>query len=221
MRHYVFFQITFICLSLCGCGFYANGNINTDRVIGIVMTDGMTISIQNPDCFSLSIRAGKGLLRDYTWNNGTRSAVLESRLKKWNGHYGAYTPDYDWPFHDGINRLLAEEAVLNYRDYDQLLCALSPLDNGCRVKYFGYPPGEITVADIKRINFVNTLPSGLRPGACSAYTDDGLYVSVKKAEGPGDGGTLYVTVNLLKVAGESVKGLPGSTNERIKVVYPH
>ena len=217
------FQSAFICLSLCGCGFYANGNINTDLVIGTIMTDGMTISIQNPDCFSLSVKAGKGLLRNYTWNGGTRQWTLIPRTKKWNGAYGAYSPgeDHHWKNHDGITRLLADEAILNYENYDQLLCALSPLDNKCRVKFFGYTPGEITIADIKRMDFVNSLPSGLRPGDCSAYTDDGLYVSVKKAEGPGDGGTLYVEVYLLKVAGKSVKGLPGSTNERIKVVYPH
>jgi hypothetical protein len=137
----------------------------------------------------------------------------------WNGHYGAYTPGYEWPFHDGINRLLAQEAVLSYRDYAHLLCAISPQNDKCRIKYFGYTPGDVDIEDIKKMDFKNTLPSGLEGNACSAYTDDGLYVSVKKAEGPGDGGTLYVTVYRLLVNSAPVKDLPSADNERLSITY--
>jgi len=204
-------------MSLSSCGLYLNGDINADHVIGTVMSDGMTISLQNTDCFSLSIKAEKGLRRSYTWNGGTRSWTLTPRTEKWYGAYGAYSPGdgHHWKNHDGVTRLLADEAVINYVSYDQLLCAISSSEDKCREKYFHTTNGE--KLDLHNFDFEYTLPSALSGGACSAYTDDGLYVSVKKVEGPGDGGTLYVTVKLLMVAGEPVRDLPGSSNERIKV----
>lgn len=193
--------------------------VKTELPTGTVMTEGMTISMQNPDCLSLSIRAGKGLMREYTWNGDTRVAELTMRSKMWNGHYGAYTPGYEWRFHDGINRLIAQEAVLSYRDYGHLLCAFSSENDNCRIKYFGYTPGNVDIEDIKEMDLKNTLPSWLGLDACSAYTDDGLFVSVKKVEGPGDGGTLYVTVFRLLVNSSPVKDLPGNDNERLSVTY--
>lgn len=207
-----------LCLTLCGCGFTTRKNLHAKDVIDNVMTDGMTISIQNPDCFSLSIRAGEDSLRHYTWNNGTRSALLTSRVKKWGGAYGIYLPYYEWQEHDGITNLIAEESVLNYPSYEQLLCAISAADDGCYKKYLKYKQAEHSVPNL---DFENNMPSALRAGACSAYTVDGLYIAVKKAKGPGDGGTLYVIVHRLLVNSVPVKGLPGSTNERIKIAYPH
>ena len=208
-----------IAIFLCGC---TTINTGGGKAIDTVMQEGMTISIDNPHCFSLTVTAGEGLERYYTWNGGTRSWTLIPRTEKWNGVFGAYSPgdDFQWEKHDGINRILAEEAVVNYENYDQLFCALSPIENNCREKYYGYTVGKITTDDIMKMDFKNTLPSAFHPDDCSAYTDDGLYVAVKKADGPGDGGTLSVIVHLFKVAGKPVKGLPGSSNDRIKITYP-
>lgn len=218
MLNFTLFIFAALCLTLCGCGFTAGKSLYAKHVIDPVMTDGMTISIQNPDCFSLSIRAGENFLRHYTWNNGTRSAVLTPREDKWSGAYGVYSPYYEWQEHDGVTNLIADESVLNYPSYEQLLCAISSTDDGCYKKYLKYMQEEHSVSNL---DFENNMPSALRAGACRAYTDDGLYVAVKKAEGPGNGGTLYVTVYRMMVNSLPVKGLPGSTNERIIVAYPH
>jgi len=219
MRHNQSLLIILTCLIFSGCMFPAEEMVKSKHPDGTVMTEGMTISILIPDCLSLSIRAGNGLLRYYTWHGVTRSAELTPRSKMWNGHYGAYTPGYEWPFYDGINRLIAEEAVLNFRDYDHLLCAFSSEDDNCRIKYFGYTPGEISIEDIKKMDFENRLPSWFGLDGCTAYTDDGLLVSVKKAAGPGYGGTLYVTVFRLLVNSAPVTALPGSDKERLTITY--
>lgn len=215
MNHFFSGIIVFLVITLCGCVSVSSGN---DHAIDTVMMPGMTITIESPNCLSLSVSAGQGLEREYTWGGGTRYWKLTPRKSKWYGAFGAYSAgnEYNWEKHDGVTRLLASEAVLNYMSYNQLLCAISPVNDECRKKYFS---SNVEGRDLKNIDFENKLFSGLMGSNCAAYTDDGLYVSVEKVEGPGDGGTLYVTVYQLKVAGESVKGLPGSANERIKITY--
>ncbi len=181
----------------------------------IVMKEGMSIAINNPNCFSLTITAGKGLERHYTWNNATRSTTLLPRKTKWYGTYGAYSPGrgHHWQMHDGITRLLADEAVVNYQSKEELLCAIANENDKCRNKLRPI----ITAKTLKNFDFENTLPLALSPGNCSAFTDSGLYVSVKKAKGPGQGGTLYVIIHQITLNGKPVKSLPGSSNNRIKV----
>jgi len=191
---------------------------NFDTAIDIVMTEGMTISMVNPNCFSLSIKAGNNLVRHYTWNNGTRSATLRPRTSKWYGAYGAYLPDYEWKKHDGITRLVAEEAILNYPTYDQLLCATSSSQDECHKKYYKYKGNE---PSLKNFDFVNTMSGALHSDTCRAYNDNGIFVSLKKVKGPGNGGTLSVTVYQLLVNSLPAKNLPGSANERVVVTIPN
>lgn len=184
---------------------------SNDQVRDIVMKEGMIVTIENPDCFSLTVRAGKGLERFYTWNNGTRSVVLLPRKDKWYGSYGAYFPgtDHHWKRHDGVTRLLAEEAVLDFDNYEQILCAISEKQNDCREKYYEYVNGQF--------DFKNSMTSALYSDACGGYTSDGVFVSVNKKDGPGSGGTLSVTIYQIMLNGQPVNNLPDSSNERIKV----
>lgn len=213
-NHLSFSLFIMVWLSICGCTSYV---ARAGQAVDTVLEPGVTISVNNYDCFSLSVEAGQGLERHYSWNGGRRSVLLKPRLKKWAGAFGAYFPgqDHHWENHDGITRLISQEAVLNFKNYDQLLCAISPMENNCREKYFGYAVGDNI--DVNKIDFQNTLPSSLMATRCAAYTDDGLYVSVKKAEGPGSGGTLYVTIYRFQVNGEPVHNLPGSSNDRIQI----
>ncbi|MCP3940324.1 MAG: hypothetical protein GY710_02440 [Desulfobacteraceae bacterium] len=195
-----------------------NQNINKSaEVKDLVMKDGMSITINNPDCFSLTVTAGKNLLRSYTWNDGTRSVKLIPRKTKWYGAFGAYYPGsgFHWKMHDGINRLLADEAIVDYKSYEHLLCAISSENDECKNKYHQ----EVTNFDFTNFDFENTLPLSLYSDKCRGYTSDGLFVSVKKAKGPGTGGTLYVTINQITLNGKPVKSLPGSSDDRIKITY--
>ena len=196
MMKYVY--VTFLIGALCcltNCSRIVLNPKSSSNIRDIIMKEGMIISIQNPDCFSLSVRAGKELERFYTWNNGTRSVNLIPRDKKWAGAYGAYFPGtgHHWKEHDGITRLIAEESVLNFDNYAQLICALSEKKNKCKNKKFKYEKRDF--------DFETTLPGALYQSPCSAYTNDGLYFSVKKAKGPGDGGTLYVIIHQIKLKG--------------------
>jgi len=200
-----------VILGLYGC---TPLTIVKDYHVDTVMKKGMIISIDSSNCLSISIAAGKGLERSYTWNGVTSSAVLIPRRKKWSGAFGAYSPGEDEPWmnrEDGVTRLLAIEAVLNYSSYEHLLCALTPISNNCRNNYYMFKNGKF--------DFENTMPSALKSNYCSAYTDDGLYVSAKTADGPGGGRTLYVTIYRLQVNGKPVKNLPDSSNKRIRIIY--
>ncbi len=205
-------SLLILFLLLISCASFNEKNTITP-VKGIVMKEGMSVTINNKNCFSLTVKAGKGLERDYTWNGGTRTATLIPRKDKWFGSYGAYFPGqgHHWKEHDGITRLLANEAILDFKSNEQLMCAISLIENGCRKRYHRYKNGKL--------DYENTIHSTLKSDDCGTFTDDGLYVSIKKTKGPGSGGTLYVTIYQLKINGMPLKNLPGSSQDRIVVTY--
>lgn len=178
------------------------------------MKEGMVISIKNTDCLSLTVKAGKGLKRFFTWNNGTRSIVLLPRKEKWYGSYGAYFPGtgIDWKEHDGVTNIQVEEAVLNFESYAQILCAISNKNDHCRQKYYKFSNGKF--------DFQNTMTGALYTDACGGYTSNGIYISIGKRVGPGNGDTLSITIYKIMLNGQPVKNLPGDSNERITVSYP-
>ena len=201
----ILFILIIFCISfvICGCANTAIQNTSIDTV----MKPGMTITFNHPDYFPISITAGNDLKRYYMWKGETRSVTLWPRAEKWNGHYGAYFPgsDHHWKKHDGITRLITEEAVLNYPSYDYLLCALGYLEeNSCYEKYFDSIRTRRT-------------PGFFKGGVL--HTDSGLCVGIHKAKGPGDGGTLYVWIFQIQVNGQVVHNLPGSSNDRIHVYF--
>lgn len=210
-----FYLIVILLLSLNSCSQINLKNQSDRQIKDTVMKEGMVLSIQNPNCLSITVRAGKGLNRYYSWNGGTRSVTLLAREDKWYGVYGAYFPGTDdhWEIHDGVTRLIAEEAVLNFDNFDQILCAISSKENNCRNNYYKYINGSF--------DFKNTMPSSLYPSDCSAHTSDGLFISVKKVNGPAHGGTLYVTIFQIKLNGLPVKNLPGSSDNRIMYSLPN
>lgn len=212
MKMDAFCLICFIVFSIFGCSFTtysSSGEIARDTV----MQDGMVITIENSD-LTLSIRAGKGLLRHYTWNRRTRSISLIPRVKRWYGAFGAYSPgnDNDREEIDGISRVLASEAILRYESYEHLVCAISKKQDNCRENYYEYKDGDF--------DHSNTLPLALHTDEHGAYTDSGLYVSAKIVDGPDNHKTLYATVYRLTINGKPVNGLPGSSSGRIRIGDP-
>jgi hypothetical protein len=88
----------------------------------IVMTEGMRITVKN-SYGEMTITAGKGTLRHYTWNNGTRTAILIPRKERWNGSLGIYYPGEGnhWEEHDGITRAVLEEGQQHFNSVDKIL----------------------------------------------------------------------------------------------------
>lgn len=88
----------------------------------VVMSEGMTIVATN-DLGNMSIKAGKGFERSFTWSGGTRSIILKPRKQRWNGSFGLYFPGSGnhWKEHDGITRAVVEEGYLHFNSLDELL----------------------------------------------------------------------------------------------------
>lgn len=85
----------------------------------IVMTEGMSITAIN-FYGSMTITAGKDLVRHYTWSSGTRTAMLIPRRERWNGSLGIYFPGdgNHWKKHDGITRAVLEEGQQHFENVD-------------------------------------------------------------------------------------------------------
>jgi hypothetical protein len=210
MKRLLFYCLFVFSCCICGCtSLTAAGGALTDTVLD----KGMIISLDSPECLSITIAAGEGLERHYTWNGITSSAILIPRDQKWYGVFGAYFPGNAelWNRQDHVYSLIANEAVINYTSYEQLLCAISSKDNNCQNRYYVMRNGKLDLE--------NTMTMALEGNSCSAYTDGGLYVSAKTTDGPGTGRTLYAIIYRLQVNGKPVHDLPNSSNQRIKITY--
>ena len=87
----------------------------------IVMTEGMKITATN-SWGTMTITAGKGLERSYTWEGATRSVIMIPRKERWYGSLGIYSPGADtWKEHNGITRGVLEEAQLHYESVDRAI----------------------------------------------------------------------------------------------------
>jgi hypothetical protein len=82
----------------------------------IVMTPGMTIRATT-STGTITITAGKGLQRSYTWEGSTRSVEMWPRTKRWDGSLGLYFPGpgYHWKEHDGIARCVVDEGQQHFK----------------------------------------------------------------------------------------------------------
>jgi len=88
----------------------------------IVMTPGSSISVKT-DSGSLTVTAGRGLKRCYTWEAATRCVEMEPRDERWYGSYGLYFPgpgDH-WAEHNGITRGVTEEGQQNFKSKPEAL----------------------------------------------------------------------------------------------------
>ena len=86
----------------------------------------MSITIETKNGI-LTITAGNGFTRIYSWAGNSRSAVLWPRKERWNGSLGIYYPGVGnhWEKHDGITRGILEEGQLNFTSLDDLTKELS------------------------------------------------------------------------------------------------
>ena len=115
----------------------------------VVMTEGMKISASN-GYGTLTVTAGKGLERSYTWAGDTRSVMMWPRKERWNGSLGIYFPGEGnhWKEHDGITRAVLEEGQLNFKSQDDLVSYIARYgdrrsyvynDNGLFVSWNKFP----------------------------------------------------------------------------------
>jgi hypothetical protein len=87
-----------------------------------VMAKGMKITAVAP-IGKMTIEAGDGFQRIYTWENCTREADLWPRAERWYGSYGIYSPGPEglWENCNGIRRGVLEEGQQNFKNIDEVL----------------------------------------------------------------------------------------------------
>jgi hypothetical protein len=97
----------------------------------VVMTRGMVISARTPEG-EISIRAGEGFERSYTWAGATRSLEMWPRRKRWYGSLGLYYPGpgQHWKMHDGITRAVVEEGQQHFSSVEEALSWLRSRNRG-------------------------------------------------------------------------------------------
>lgn len=99
----------------------------------IVMREGTLIDAEIPSG-KISIRAGQGFIRSYTWDGSTRSVSLWPRPQRWYGSFGIYFPGpgEHWKSNRGITRGVLDEGLLWFKtnkDAVDWLMNVQPLKN--------------------------------------------------------------------------------------------
>ena len=86
----------------------------------VVMSPGMKITATTP-VGKITITAGKGLKRSYTWEGATRSVEMTPRDERWYGSLGLYFPGpgEHWKEHKGITRGVVEEGQQHFKTAQQ------------------------------------------------------------------------------------------------------
>lgn len=92
---------------LLGCSIPANSKKSTPNET--VMVEGMKITATNI-AGTITIEAGEGFSRSYTWDGATRTVNLIPRSKRWGGRFGIYCAGRcNWNPHNRIDRGHLEE----------------------------------------------------------------------------------------------------------------
>lgn len=114
---YIFLVSAMAAFTLFAC---SQDKTDTQDKNEIVMNEGMSIKVSN-SYGEMEITAGKGYVRNYTWNGATRSAELIPRKSRWNGSLGIYFPGEGnhWKEHDGITRAVLEEGQQHFRTVEE------------------------------------------------------------------------------------------------------
>ena len=125
----VYLLILFIVLCM-GC-LESSAKLNNE----LVMSNGMIIEATNSSGV-ISIKAGKGLERTYSWNNKKETIKLRARKERWFGSLGAYNPGGGRNVH-----LVVEEGQQHFCSEEEAIEWLS-WQNG-RMQYVYTPDGLV------------------------------------------------------------------------------
>ncbi len=141
------------------------------EAVETVMTPGMSITASNMHG-QITVAAGEGFERFYTWDGATRSAKLAPRRARWYGSLGIYTPGAEspWKSNGGITRGVLEEGVLWFKTEDDALawinenqsgghCVYS--DDGLMVVWGKMPARKQLNVDVWRIMIAGSKPTSL------------------------------------------------------------
>jgi len=101
----------------------------------IVMKKGMKISATN-NYGTMTITAGKGMQRSFTWAGGTRTIIMMPRKERWYGRFGIMNPGYEkWEEHDGMTRPVVEEGQLHFNSEEKMLSFIASYSDKDSIVY--------------------------------------------------------------------------------------
>lgn len=214
-----FITVLFIVIYICGCGaLLAKEN-------EIVMSGGMRITATTGEG-TITITAGKGLKRLYTWEGATREVIMLPRYERWYGSFGIYFPGpgKHWKEHNGIIRGVLEEGQQNFDTIDEAITWLNLHrnqncvynDEGLVVCFSKAPSRDTINVDVWQIYIGGKTPSKYQEAADGkAAKFFGRSPDEKEIEViyGGRKGRIY------HIDGKKPEKLPGSENEKIKVAY--
>lgn len=117
MKYKIFFAISILFMISIYC-YSTSENLNINNEI--VMSEGMQIVFTNSNG-TMTVTAGKGYRRYYTWEGATRYRDLWPRKQRWNGSLGLYGPGTsgEWKEHTGITRGILEEGEMHFKNVDE------------------------------------------------------------------------------------------------------
>lgn len=141
----------------------------------------------------ISITAGEGFSRCYSWDEATGCLNLDARQERWHGSLGAGSDGFMqfWRNNDGIDRAVTDEGQHNFST-------------------------EAEFGDWLKTEFGTVVINEVSP----VYRDNGLLVGWLKGAGLGGRGrgeTLGVWVEQIYINGKKPTKLPGSQNDKIVV----
>jgi hypothetical protein len=79
---------------------------------------------------TITVKAGKGRNRCYTWDGGTRCIEMWPRTSRWQGSLGIYFPGpgEHWDDNHGITRGVVEEGQMHFATVDEAMAWLKARD---------------------------------------------------------------------------------------------
>lgn len=188
--------IIFSFLNACGgMSPEASSLISSPGIIPkTVLKEGTKITVTS-EIGTIQIKAGKGNERFFSMNEDERRVILERTENAMGAEIGIYppVPGKSAKGHDRVYLIDLEEALMSHHTLNE------PIDFLWKQKF--EKPGY----DVETI-----------------YTDDGLVVQVSryiKRDKP-QGAPLHVNIWQVYVMGEKPLRMPGSQNDKIKVVRP-
>ena len=100
----------------------ATGDGPVPSVNEVVMAPKTSIIAETPQG-AITITAGQGLKRSYTWDGATRSVEMWPREKRWYGSLGLYYPGpgNHWTTHQGISRGVVEEGQQHFKTVEDAM----------------------------------------------------------------------------------------------------
>ncbi len=182
-----YFSVLVCCaffIAEVGC---ANGRDKTLSGNEVVLFDGDSIKANTSNGI-ITIAAGKGLKRYYTWGGKTRSVNMIPRTKRWYGSMGLYYPGdgNHWKEHNRITRGVLEEGQQHFNSLAEATKWLKQFDdivyndNGLAVRYSQsikptLGPGSTLFVSVWQIYINGVKPSGI-PGS----NNKSIIVSVRE-----------------------------------------